>query len=830
VGDVENNRDLIALLVGVGEYDPQSGVRSLRGCANDVRAVAQMLTREFGVPTENLVTLVDGAAKRQAILNAFREHLIGKALAWKAAHPDSSVQDGPVILFYFSGHGSQARDLSGVEPDGMDETLVAHDSRTPGVFDIRDWELGQLLKELRAVTEHVGVILDCCHAGSGTRDVDERGLELPAVRACPPDLRTPDVVRPVAGRGVAAVEPSETLGHVLLAACRDFELAREQETPDGDATQWRGALTYALEQVLLAGGKELMWAELYERVRTRVQEVYERQTPQCEGDGNRSFLGGAAVSREKLFSVASEQAGLLWVDGGVVHGIRLGCRLAVWDQSVRTRAEAGAPVATLEVVEEGAHRSGCRIVEKGRRFSLPARAAVVSLGGGNARRAVRLAIDDSKARAELMAYLVRKDGEEPTIASPYVRIVERMEELRIVQSDVGLTICDRGGDPLAGPYALDDLEALGGDLAHVIRWRNVRDLRNEMTGNPLSDAVGLRVCRLVVDVATGKPRSEVIEVDALGELAVEDGALLVFEIANRTSKPLYVGLLSLTVEQEVYLVWPHVAGAREAVFPGRTFSIGLSERRSEQLQATVVDGGVESRDLYKLIASTEDVDFSLLAQGALGTPYEVKKAVGMENAGPAGLEGHFAAITGAAGSRASSGEGGGNWLTVEKQVTVWARSEKAAKFLVGGGSVELEPFAVTVEAPQGFVGRVRVVTEGQAMREAGPGNAVSPAGLVQLPYALRRGPGGAGGLLGASGAWIEVESDELSRGVVANGSPLWIRVRGTTAGQPLKVMSWDGDKLVEVGRAQAGVNGVAVNRLPLAGGGRSVRLYLCETE
>jgi len=177
-----NSPILYALLVGINEY-AQPAVPLLGGCVNDVNAVEQLLRDRFNVPQGNILKLTDRLATYQAIKQAFRDHLIARGRSWAEAGRQGTP---PAFLFHYSGHGSQARDETGTEPDGLDETIVPHDSRTKGVYDIKDWELGQLLDELNQYVDNVTVILDCCHSGSGTRDIKPT---LVRTRRCAPDLR-----------------------------------------------------------------------------------------------------------------------------------------------------------------------------------------------------------------------------------------------------------------------------------------------------------------------------------------------------------------------------------------------------------------------------------------------------------------------------------------------------------------------------------------------------------------------------------------------------------------------------------------------------------------
>lgn len=148
---------VFALLVGIDAYPPP--VRPLRGAVNDVLAMTRILQQRVGAAL-TVFTLLDGAATRDAVVAGIRTHL-GHAGA------------GDTALFFYAGHGSQEpcpAEFRHLEPDLLSETLVLADSRTDGGRDLVDRELAALLAEVAASGAHVVVILDCCHAGSGTGD------------------------------------------------------------------------------------------------------------------------------------------------------------------------------------------------------------------------------------------------------------------------------------------------------------------------------------------------------------------------------------------------------------------------------------------------------------------------------------------------------------------------------------------------------------------------------------------------------------------------------------------------------------------------------------
>ena len=291
---------LYALLVGINQYIASDRVRTLDGCDNDVAIMEQLLRSKFGVPTENIRKLINSEATHAAIKPAFRKHLIGRAQAWTAAGKSGTA---PAFIFHYSGHGSQAPDETGTEPDGLDETIVPHDSRTEGTYDIKDWELGQMLDELTGHSDNVTVILDCCHSGSGTRAIKPT---LAKTRRCPADRRPQGTQRPeVARRTRGVAGPSDWLPggrYVLFAGCRDREESNEHSVREGNSYTDHGALSYFLIKELFAlpPDSPITYRELSERVRHEVHSLYEDQTPQCEGDLDRQIFGGARPQPRRL--------------------------------------------------------------------------------------------------------------------------------------------------------------------------------------------------------------------------------------------------------------------------------------------------------------------------------------------------------------------------------------------------------------------------------------------------------------------------------------------------------------------------------------------------
>ena len=164
-----------AVLAGVNEYR-RPEIPALRGCVNDVLLVRALLRRWFGLDNSNIRLVVNQRATKDAILHRLRE-------AIQASEP------GDLVVFYFSGHGSQIRDREGDElADGLDELLCPHDM---------DWDTGRFIVDdefdriVAAAPRDVVVeaFFDCCFGGAApsafARLTGERAAGAP-VRFAPP--------------------------------------------------------------------------------------------------------------------------------------------------------------------------------------------------------------------------------------------------------------------------------------------------------------------------------------------------------------------------------------------------------------------------------------------------------------------------------------------------------------------------------------------------------------------------------------------------------------------------------------------------------------------
>lgn len=334
------------LLVGVNDY---LGVnKPLRGCVNDVALLKNRFQDRFGIPDDDIKTLLDQEATRENIIRGFEDHLIQPA-----------TKDD-VIVFYFSGHGAQTRTIPEFypfEPDRKEESLVCYDSRHNGTADLRDKELRYLIAAAADRCEHVLIILDCCHGGHGTRFIEdesrvrlaETGIKANSIKdyylheAMLEDLLKHNKLRE--GK------------HVLLSACEDFETAKEDMQIDGGI---HGFFTYALAEILSGTEQAISYQECVERCRAQIlrKGVY-AQNPQLEtieGDNNshtQAILGGKILPLKFLvhYLPGTQQHSEGWhLNAGSIHGFNEGDEFSLFgiNEKIENISETVTSTATID--------------------------------------------------------------------------------------------------------------------------------------------------------------------------------------------------------------------------------------------------------------------------------------------------------------------------------------------------------------------------------------------------------------------------------------------------------------------------------------------------
>lgn len=614
------SRAIYALLVGIDKY--AGGVSHLSGCVNDVDAMTDYLRQRVDQDGDfrlDVRTLKNEQATRQAVIDAFRGHL-GQAGA------------NDVALFCYSGHGSQEHAPSEFwrfEPDRLNETLVCHDSRDEGGWDLADKELARLIDEVSAAKPHFVVVLDCCHSGSGTRNL---AMQQTAVRRLPTDSRQ----RPLDSyifsldetRGLTyPKEPGHSgwyaARHILMAACRENEEALETHA----GGKPRGAFSYFLLETLQAARGPLTYRDLFANTNALIRSRVRDQSPQLETVRDAAldavFLEGAIRQVPPTFT-ASVRDGSWYINGGAVHGIQpinpddaTMLELFTFDATADELGNPARAIAKARIVEVQPAHSRLEISSEEDLDGAKAYKALV-VAVPVPRVSVRLEGSDADGISLVRASLATAErGQHPSL---YVReaLGEETPDYRLIVSDGRFAITspenDRAlVDPIDGIHSSNARLAVQ-RLEHIARWKLAVELQNpgstiqpsEVSVTITRNATELKgpEIRLAYEYDKGRWKEPQFQIT----------------LKNNGDRTLYCALLDLT---ERFKISAALQKNRACIplQPGESWSA----LDGDPIYASVPDkfwrqGIAEYRDVLKLIVSTQEFDARLMEQPDIATP------------------------------------------------------------------------------------------------------------------------------------------------------------------------------------------------------------------
>ncbi|KAF9056815.1 caspase domain-containing protein [Rhodocollybia butyracea] len=256
-----NGRRFHVVIVGINKYDDPR-TPALRGCVNDALLFRSYLMQDLSVPADQITTLLSrtsdeilpslrdipfpcNAPTRQNILNALYD-----------LHDNPNIKPNDSIIIFYAGHGQSYRAAdAGYECTSLNTGSIEAISpvdRSELVPDISDREINVILGEIAKKCPNITLILDCCHAGGGTRGNFSLELELKdkknlMPRHCPPISSPIRRMFEVADEGVRlspdqphTANPSfraNMKSHVLIAAAKDYQEALEYTDSTTGVTQ-----------------------------------------------------------------------------------------------------------------------------------------------------------------------------------------------------------------------------------------------------------------------------------------------------------------------------------------------------------------------------------------------------------------------------------------------------------------------------------------------------------------------------------------------------------------------------------------------------------------
>ncbi|MEZ4661015.1 MAG: alpha/beta fold hydrolase [Caldilineaceae bacterium] len=758
---------LYALLVGIDRYANPAQAPHLRGCVADVEGTYGFLTYQLGVPQSNIRLLTarmdaseapQNLATRDNIIRGWREHL-------------AQAGQGDQVFFNYSGHGARARAADSDDPSGYNETMVPHDSRTPGIYDIIDKELATLIEEVEQRGAQVTLFLDCCHSGGGSRAVEDENT--PRVRECTPDerIRPQDTLLPGLSASFSGASTRSTrsapsgwvpLGnHVLLAGCRDVELSNEYRAPE--TGQWQGATTYFFHKALASYRPGITWAEIYDFVQVNVHAVYPAQTPQLEGPSNVQLFGGVADQALHYFLVTEVDGDqFVKINGGVPAGLGVGARMAIYPPSSDL---SGDPLAQGEIAEVKVDHAWIKL-DQPTTIDMASRARVTSFAYADQTLAV--AIEDADLRDQLRA---QNNGDGP---SAFLYILADGESLtpqyRVAKRRTHYVIQDASGAQVVEempPATAEGAAQLVKNLEHLAFYKNIVNLTNPVSTSSLQGAVTIEN----VDSYTQSGRGQQpLDPQPLrnrgGENVLAEGQGISFTLRNNSAQDVFVTLFDMNPNFGVSKLYPArveqqrmAAGAEIPI----SFRVSLDNPNLAR-----------GRSIFKVIATVAESNFSVLELPDLNKGEPTTKTRSSADSALGRLL-NAVRVDGTRKATLDMDETDDEWTTAQIEVTIEAAGRQA-ELRPGETSATLDAPAtqVTVKKPSAFSAVLKFFGLSQSTRGADAGVA-PPPGLESpdaAPYFSLLELGAGTRAASAAPAVLELESEPAQFASITPESPL----------------------------------------------------------
>ena len=233
-----------AVCVGINDYSGSSN--DLQGCVNDANDWAAFLS---GLGFETSLVL-DSRATRQNVKTALSGLI-------------TSAAEGDVIVFTYSGHGTQVVDFNSDEGDVYDEALYVYDGT------IIDDDLRSIINKIDPKATLV-VVSDSCFSGSVTRLIPEG-----AKARFMPVENTTSTGRLIRQRFLL---PEANMPEILISGCSDSEYSYDAEING----RYNGAMS-AMALSVIKQNPKVTYSEFHVGLRKLLPSSEYPQTPQLEG-------------------------------------------------------------------------------------------------------------------------------------------------------------------------------------------------------------------------------------------------------------------------------------------------------------------------------------------------------------------------------------------------------------------------------------------------------------------------------------------------------------------------------------------------------------------
>lgn len=280
-------------LVGINTY-PYLPKRSLQGCVNDMWAFNNLLEGRFGFARQNIKTLTNDQATRDAMLRQLKSY-------------SDVVRTGDLLVFAFFGHGTLFPDAASevqdetkeITPDceqppdccpkgRYDSAICPYDTGDPRQKAGNPWknlilddELYEVFSEITQKGCLAVFISDSCHSGTLARSMKAQTRSIPPTAAIRVSCQQ---ITPNQSRAAKTFQPISN--YIVITSSKDEESSVELDNGKGVS---RGLFSFAFEQLLLHEGGSLTYRTVMEKITPRINQAAKNikgqlfgQSPQLE--------------------------------------------------------------------------------------------------------------------------------------------------------------------------------------------------------------------------------------------------------------------------------------------------------------------------------------------------------------------------------------------------------------------------------------------------------------------------------------------------------------------------------------------------------------------
>ncbi len=568
----------LALLVAINDYKSDK-ISDLAGCVNDIENMKALLIGKYEFKEENIKVLINEQATHANIVKAIQEHLIGQA------------QRDDIVVFHYSGHGSQMKDQpapDGDEDDGWDETIVPYDSRTEGVYDVSDDQLNGLLALLNQRTKNITFIFDSCHSGTITRGSGIR-------RYIPPDERTPPPAPSYAlktrgaSQGANDLRPAN-LNYVLVSGCLSKQSSFEHYANGKE----NGALTFFLTQELRKAGGGTTWRDIIDAVRGSVNAYYPNQLPQLEGADIDKFVFNDGTGLAQPYVLASPKgAAQVALNAGQAQGLTTGSIYHVFSPGSKEFSDLTKAIAELELTEVSAFNSTAKYVKGSK---IPEFSRAVETRRNYPDMKLRIYYKDLASSAVLKAAKAELDGFQHLEVMPQ----ERNYHLLLREKDGRIVIENGDTYVLSNSVAVSDPDAVKrvkDQMTAWAKWYNLLAVENPNSQNRI---------KFTLTAVSGAASRDPYKVVSQKDATLREGEFFECRVENTSKENLYISILDISTDGSVSLIYPHPEGASE-LLKADSFLV-------RRFETYIPEGRETVKDIIKVFATREPADFRVLTQ------------------------------------------------------------------------------------------------------------------------------------------------------------------------------------------------------------------------